>query len=87
LAAEEPKVRDALLVALIDWAAAAERSQTRWSAPDLRALASAADRSAWRKQYLTAVAKHDVRALRNLSFRRPAFISGCAERRAAREKN
>jgi serine/threonine protein kinase/tetratricopeptide (TPR) repeat protein len=67
LGAEEPDVRDALIVALDDWADAASRAQTRWSAKYLRALAEAADHDPWRKRYRAAVASGDGAALRDLS--------------------
>jgi serine/threonine protein kinase/Flp pilus assembly protein TadD len=69
MAAEEPKVRDALIVALGDWALAAERPRTRWSAANLLALAGAADDNVWRKRFLTAALAHDKPALRRLSAR------------------
>ncbi len=65
--AEEPDTRDALLVALDDWAFAADRAQSKLSAPDLRALAQAVDEDAWRQRYRAAVAARDRATLLKLS--------------------
>jgi serine/threonine protein kinase/tetratricopeptide (TPR) repeat protein len=67
IATEEPKVRDALIEALADWALAAEHPRTRWTEADLLALAMAADDNAWRKRFLTAILAHDKPTLRRLS--------------------
>jgi tetratricopeptide (TPR) repeat protein len=66
IAAEEPEVREALLVALGDWAWAAQWG-TRWSVKDLLELARTADSDAWRKRHYHAAATRDGSALRNLS--------------------
>jgi tetratricopeptide (TPR) repeat protein len=66
IAAEGPEVREALLVALGDWAWAA-RSGTRWSVKDLLELARTADSDPWRKRFYHAAATRDGPALRNLS--------------------
>jgi tetratricopeptide (TPR) repeat protein/serine/threonine protein kinase len=67
IAGAEPEVREALLVALDDWAVAAALVPTAWSAKDLQALAQAADNDPWRKAYRAAVAAGDGKALRELS--------------------
>jgi serine/threonine protein kinase/tetratricopeptide (TPR) repeat protein len=66
IAAEEPEVRDALLVALLEWARAAQPT-SKGTANDLLELAGTADSSPWRKRYLTAKTKRDGPALRKLS--------------------
>jgi tetratricopeptide (TPR) repeat protein/serine/threonine protein kinase len=66
IAAEEPEVREALLVALNDWVWSA-KSATEGSEKDLVQLVKAADMNPWRKRYRDAVAKDDVPALYNLS--------------------
>jgi serine/threonine protein kinase/tetratricopeptide (TPR) repeat protein len=66
IAAEEPEVREALLVALLDWASAAHQA-SKGSGKSLFALALMADSSQWRKRYITAWAKRDWPALHNLS--------------------
>jgi serine/threonine protein kinase/tetratricopeptide (TPR) repeat protein len=65
--AEEKTVRDALIVALDDWASAALHARTEPSEAALRALAVAADDDPWRKRYRAAWADRDREALRNLS--------------------
>jgi tetratricopeptide (TPR) repeat protein/serine/threonine protein kinase len=70
IAAEEPQVREALLVALGDWAYAAQFG-TRWSEKDLLELARAADSDAWRQRFYHAAATRDRPALRNLSVEAP----------------
>jgi tetratricopeptide (TPR) repeat protein len=73
ISAAEPEVRDALIVALDawaalgDWAGAAELAQRAWLTKDLRALAQAADKDAWRKRYRVAVTAKDGVALHDLS--------------------
>jgi tetratricopeptide (TPR) repeat protein len=64
--AEEPAVRDALLVALDDWSNAAEHQPTEPAAAVLRALA-AADDDLWRKQCRAARIARDRTALRDVS--------------------
>jgi tetratricopeptide (TPR) repeat protein len=66
IAAAEPEVREALLVALGDWAWAAPGG-TRGSAKDLWELARTADTDAWRKRFYHAAGTRDGPALRNLS--------------------
>jgi tetratricopeptide (TPR) repeat protein len=66
IAAEEPEVREALLVALLDWAWTADLA-SKESGKGLVALSSIADRNPWRKRYLTTWAKRDVPALLKLS--------------------
>jgi serine/threonine protein kinase/Tfp pilus assembly protein PilF len=65
--AEEPDVRAALLVALDDWAFAAELVPNASEAASLRALAQAADDDGWRRRYRAAVADKDLTTLRSLS--------------------
>jgi tetratricopeptide (TPR) repeat protein/tRNA A-37 threonylcarbamoyl transferase component Bud32 len=65
--AEEPAIREALLVALDDWASAAGRAGARSSAAALRELAAAADDDGWRKGYRAASTAGDRATLRNLS--------------------
>jgi serine/threonine protein kinase/tetratricopeptide (TPR) repeat protein len=67
IAAEEPEVRDALIMALGDWAMAAGRRRTNWTAENLLALARAADGNAWRKRLLAAALAHDRPTLLALS--------------------
>ena len=66
IAGEEAAVRNALLVALDDWAESAATAKTGPSAADLRALAQAVDTDAWRKRYRAAVIARDGPALRDL---------------------
>jgi tetratricopeptide (TPR) repeat protein/serine/threonine protein kinase len=65
--AEEPAVRDALLVALDDWGRVARQQPTEPPATALDALAAAADDDAWRKRYRAAWPATDRAALRDLS--------------------
>jgi tetratricopeptide (TPR) repeat protein/serine/threonine protein kinase len=67
IATQPADVRDALLVALDDWAYSAAQVQGASSAKDLRALAEAADNDPWRKRYRAAVTANDRAALRDLS--------------------
>jgi serine/threonine protein kinase/Flp pilus assembly protein TadD len=67
IAAEEPAVRDALIVALDDWAFCAAYVPTTWSVADLRAIARAADTDAWRQEYRQAVINGDGAVLGRLS--------------------
>jgi tetratricopeptide (TPR) repeat protein len=66
IAAEEPVVREALLVALLDWHRTSYRA-TKRPATVLLELLKAADSNPWRKQYLAAAIKRDGPALLNLS--------------------
>ncbi len=66
IAAEEPAVRDALLVAIDDWAVFAMAQRTP-SAKDLRALARAADNDPWRQRFRAATAANDLAALQGLA--------------------
>jgi tetratricopeptide (TPR) repeat protein len=65
--AQDAEVRDAVVVALHDWAYVAALGQTPWSATDLLALAQAADNDPWRYRYRAAVTANDRQALRDLS--------------------
>jgi tetratricopeptide (TPR) repeat protein len=65
--ADQPDVRDALVVALDEWAEAASQVPTAVSARDLRALAQAADDDEWRTRYRQAMTAADGSALRQLS--------------------
>ncbi len=67
LGAAEPEVRDAMIVALDNWADAAALAPTAWSAKDLRDLAERADHDPWRQRYRAAVIAKDRAALRALS--------------------
>ncbi len=67
LAAEEPAVRDALIVALEDWAFCAAKVPTAWSAADLRAIARGADTDEWRQEFRQAMINRDGEALGRLS--------------------
>jgi tetratricopeptide (TPR) repeat protein/serine/threonine protein kinase len=67
LKAFEPEVRDALIVALDDWAVAAALARPGPLATDLRELAKAADHDAWRQRYRAAVTAKNRTALRALS--------------------
>jgi serine/threonine protein kinase/tetratricopeptide (TPR) repeat protein len=67
IAGAEPELREALSVALDDWAFAATKAQTAPAAIDLRALAEAADSDAWRKRFRAASNAKDRTALRDLS--------------------
>jgi tetratricopeptide (TPR) repeat protein/serine/threonine protein kinase len=71
LRAEAADVRDALIEALDDWAAAAAAVRTPWSAKDLWAAAEALDRDAWRQRYRAATMAADNRALLELSAAAP----------------
>jgi tetratricopeptide (TPR) repeat protein/serine/threonine protein kinase len=64
--AEEPAVRDALLVALDDWRSAADHQPTEPAAPLLHVLA-AADDDLWRKRCRAARIARDRTALRDVS--------------------
>ena len=65
--AEESHVREALILALYDWAYHTANLKTKPTASDLRALAQRADNDAWRKRYGAAVDKKDRPALLALS--------------------
>jgi tetratricopeptide (TPR) repeat protein/serine/threonine protein kinase len=65
--AEEPAVREALLVALDDWAFAAKSALPKASVAVLRELADAADDDVWRKRHRAANAAGDPATLRELS--------------------
>jgi tetratricopeptide (TPR) repeat protein len=65
--AEEPAVRDALLVALHDWSVFAADARTEPPAVVLLALAVAAEDDAWRKRWHAASFAEDRAALRDLS--------------------
>ncbi len=67
IGAAEPEVRDALIVALDDWAYVAAHAQTTWSPTALQALAQALDNNAWRTRYRAAATANDRAALRDLS--------------------
>jgi tetratricopeptide (TPR) repeat protein/serine/threonine protein kinase len=67
LAAEEPVVRDALIVALDLWTYCAVNVPTEWSAADLQWVARAVDADVWRKEYRRAVMNRDGVALGRLS--------------------
>ncbi len=65
--AQERAVREALLVALNDWAWAATVAHTEPAEATLRALALAADDDAWRKRFRVAGGSRDQKTLRYLS--------------------
>jgi tetratricopeptide (TPR) repeat protein len=67
IATADPEVRQALVIALDDWAHRAARCKTRWVPGKLRALADAADDDDWRKASRAAWAARDKKALRDLS--------------------
>jgi serine/threonine protein kinase/tetratricopeptide (TPR) repeat protein len=67
ISAQEPEVRDALVMALDDWAVQAYGSKTSWSPAKLRALAKAADNDNLRQRYRAATEAGDVKTLRDLS--------------------
>ncbi|HYV36661.1 MAG TPA: tetratricopeptide repeat protein, partial [Gemmataceae bacterium] len=67
ISAAEREVREALVVALAEWANHAAASKTKWAPQKLRALAKAADDDGWRARYHVAVAASDVQALRDLA--------------------
>jgi tetratricopeptide (TPR) repeat protein len=64
---EEPAVRDALIVALWDWAECAKWADTVPSAKEIDGIAQAADDDPWRGQYRAALLANDRVALRDLS--------------------
>jgi tetratricopeptide (TPR) repeat protein len=69
IAAEEEDVREAVIIALDDWAfAAAKIPQAATSSKDLQALAQAVDTDPWRKRFRAAVAADDLAALKALSI-------------------
>ncbi|MFI5461215.1 MAG: tetratricopeptide repeat protein, partial [Isosphaerales bacterium] len=59
--AEDPGIRDALILALDDW------SQNRGIRPELQAIAGAVDDDPWRQKYRAAATAKDAVALRALS--------------------
>jgi tetratricopeptide (TPR) repeat protein len=65
--AEEPAVREALLVALDDWVFVARRALPKTSVSVLRELAEAADDDVWRKRHRAASAAGDRATLLDLS--------------------
>jgi eukaryotic-like serine/threonine-protein kinase len=69
IAATEPDVRDALLVALDDWASAAQHCGSKGLAKDLRTLARGADNDLWRRRFRDAAVAGSRTRLRNLSAR------------------
>ena len=81
----QPEVREALLVALLDWAFAAGKAGKASLSTDLRTLARAADNDPWRQRFYVVM---DRAGLRDLSAeaRRSAvppsslvLLSGCLE--------
>jgi tetratricopeptide (TPR) repeat protein/serine/threonine protein kinase len=65
---EEPAIRDALIVALDDWAfTRAGKEGPALSEQDLRAIAAAADGDPWRRAYRAAVLGGDRARLREVS--------------------
>jgi tetratricopeptide (TPR) repeat protein len=65
--AEQPAIREALIVALDNWWGTATWASTADRASLVWATAVAADDDAWRRQYRAAAAARDVTALRALS--------------------
>jgi tetratricopeptide (TPR) repeat protein len=65
--AEEPAVREAVLVALDDWTYAAHNAGMPSFVTALRELAAAADADEWRTRYRTASAAKDRATLRELA--------------------
>jgi tetratricopeptide (TPR) repeat protein len=65
--AEEPAVREAVIVALDDWASCAVAPGAAPSAADLLEIARTADDDPWRQEYREAVQARDATALVRLS--------------------
>jgi serine/threonine protein kinase/tetratricopeptide (TPR) repeat protein len=65
--AEQPAIREALIVALEDWRRTAAYANTAELANLVRAIAAAADNDPWRRQYRAAATAGDATALRALS--------------------
>jgi len=65
--AEQPAIREALIVALDYWGDTAARAKTTELTNLVPPLAVAADDDPWRRQYRTAAAASDATALRSLS--------------------
>jgi tetratricopeptide (TPR) repeat protein/serine/threonine protein kinase len=65
--AEEPEVREALLVSLADWAYAATQAGTKPTAADLWNLSSLIDDDPWRNRFRRAWASRDRAALLDLA--------------------
>ncbi len=80
IAAEEPEVRETLLVALIEWAndAAAIDSAQICTPEKMRTIMHAADRDAWRQRYRVAMAANDPKKLRELAVEAMARPSSAA---------
>jgi len=67
---EAPAIRDALIVALDDWAysvASSASAKAELSAQHLRTIAATADDDPWRRKFRAAVTGNDRAALRSLS--------------------
>jgi tetratricopeptide (TPR) repeat protein len=65
--AEDPGIRDALIVALDDWSSNAVGAKTGLLAEELQDIAGAVDDDAWRQRYRAAAIARDAGALRALS--------------------
>jgi len=65
--AEEPAIREALIVALEDWHVSAVEAKTSELAKLVGAIVAAADDDPWRRQYRAAATAKDATALRALS--------------------
>jgi predicted outer membrane repeat protein len=65
--AEQPAIREALIVALDDWWQTAARARSAELANLVRALAAAVDDDPWRQKYRAAATAGDATALRALS--------------------
>ena len=65
--AEQPAIREALIVALDDWHASAAQAKTLELANLVAAIATAADDDPWRRQFRAAATAKDATALRALS--------------------
>ena len=76
--AEQPAIREALIVALDCWHSSALRAKTLELATLVEAIAAAADDDPWRAQYRAAATAKDVTALRALSGRARRLALPCS---------
>ncbi len=65
--AADLELRDALIVALYEWALLAAQTRTTALVPTLNALAQGADHDAWRQRFRASMLSQDRAALRDLS--------------------
>jgi tetratricopeptide (TPR) repeat protein len=75
---QEPAIREALCLALDDWAFVAARARTAPTAADLKALAVAADDDPWRKRVRKTVDPAALRELGMAARKVPVAPSGLA---------